>query len=140
MLLISASGINNAFSCSCAPISPMDAFTNADVVFSGTVENLWKGKNKTQIIMHTVYNKFSCNGYYFKAGNKYLVYATYNKRADNFLGKLFAPKQPSLGVYLCGGTKAIEEAGHDIQVLEAKGKVAPNNLLKEKGRDGRAAP
>jgi hypothetical protein len=154
ILFVCAVSISSAFACSCALITPAEAYASADTVFSGKVENvqylddpeggrlepriivtfsvndLWKGGEQSQIIMHTVYNKFSCNGYFFKSGKEYLVYATYNKRAENFLGKLFAPKEPRLGVKLCSGTKPIEEAGSDLTVLRSSKGLTPGKSLK----------
>lgn len=127
--------------CDKKPLVPSEALVESDVVFRGVVDNLqyldhpeksetepriivtfrisevWKGPADKILTIHTTHNKTTCNGYVFKAGEEYLVYARYNRRADNFLAKLFAPEHPTLGVKVYGGTKPIAKAEEDLKQL-----------------------
>lgn len=140
------SSSNVAFACDKAPLNPPKAFTEADIIFHGKVENLrylddpdktktepriivtfraleiWKGTEDKTLILHTTHNKSTCNGYVFKAGEDYLVYARYNRRAKKFLAKFYAPDNPTHGVKVYGGTKLIDEANEDLKYL-GKGQV-----------------
>ncbi len=142
LLLVTA----NIFACDIKQLTPSKALSEADVVFRGVVDNLqyldnpektetepriivtfkvlelWKGPADKIVTLHTTHNKFTCNGYVFKAGGEYLVYSRYNRRADNFLAKLFAPEKPTLGVKIYSGTKPISLAEGDLKLL---GKGAP---------------
>lgn len=131
----------NLFACDKRQLAPSEALAEADVVFRGVVDNLfyldhpekseieprivvtfkvsevWKGTADKIVTIHTTHNKSTCNGYVFKAGEEYLVYSRYNRRADNFLAKLFAPETPTLGIKIYGGTKPISNAAEDVKVL-----------------------
>lgn len=131
----------SALACEKKQLAPSDALKEADVVFRGVVDNLiyldhpekaetepriivtfkvveaWKGAAVKIYTIHTTHNKFSCNGYVFKSGEEYLVYSRYNRRADNFLARLFAPENPTLGVKIYGGTKPISKAEEDLKLL-----------------------
>ena len=99
-----------AFACSCFEPTISDAFKWADVVFSGEatkvqyvddvgvgmfgerriivtfqVSTFWKGDVGETITLHTVYNRISCGGYFFKQGEKFIVYAK-KERAEEWLG------------------------------------------------------
>ncbi len=141
LFIMISSCIHTAIACDKSQLKPSQALNEADVVFRGKVENLqylddpnktktepriivtfsatevWKGKADKTISLHTTHNKSTCNGFVFKAGEEYLVYAGYNRRADNFLAKLFAPDNPALGVKVYGGTKLITEAKEDLAQL-----------------------
>ena len=39
----------------------------------------WKGPPKKSVVLHTIYNKWSCEGYFFKEGEEYLVFAYRNR-------------------------------------------------------------
>ena len=130
-----------AYACHKAHLNPREAFKEADIIFRGKVENLryldapnktktepriivtfrtseiWKGTADNTLTLHTTHNKSTCNGYIFKVGEEYLVYSHYNRRADNFLAKLFAPDTPTLGVKVYGGTKHISNAKQDLKYL-----------------------
>jgi len=127
--------------CDKSPLSLSDSSSVADVIFQGEIENLqylddpnqtktepriivtfsvekvWKGVVGKTITIQTTHNKSTCNGYEFKAGVEYLVYSQYNKRADNFLAKLFSPSQPTLGIKVYTGTKLLSDAKHDLAYL-----------------------
>lgn len=131
----------NGFSCDKKQLSPTEALKEADIVFRGVVDNLrylddpdkiktepriivtfkvssvWKGEAQKIITIHTTHNKDSCNGFVFKDGEEYLVYSRYNRRPDNFINKLFSPKNPTLGVKVYGGTKLITKADEDLKML-----------------------
>ena len=137
-LLLLATSI---FACEKEPLAPPAAFAEADVVFRGVVDNLvyldspekaktdpriivtigvkevWKGPVQQVVTLHTTHNRSGCNGYEFKAGKEYLVYSRYNRRADTFLARLFAPERPTLGVKIYGGTKPIDGADDDLKFL-----------------------
>lgn len=142
LLLVAVSfPISPVTACDQALLTPARAFLSADYVFRGRVENLqyldnpeqeipepriivtfsvsavWKGKSEKQILIHTTHNKTTCNGYVFRAGQEYLVYAQRNRRAENFLARFFAPKKPTIGVKVFGGTKPIADAEADMDYL-----------------------
>lgn len=134
----------NVMACEKTELAPVEAFNAADVIFRGNVENLqylddpkttiiepriivtfkisrvWKGPPEKSLTIHTTYNKSTCNGYAFISGREYLVYASFNRRADNFLARLFAPGKSTLGVKVYGGTKPISQAEKDLEYLEQK--------------------
>jgi hypothetical protein len=98
-LLLSA---RTAAACDCVGPRGKAALVNANVAFSGKVIRIkyldnseqanpepriivtfrvyrvWKGKPKRKIVLHTVFNKWTCNGYWFKEGEEYLVFAHAN--------------------------------------------------------------
>lgn len=112
------------FATSCVIPKVENSFNNADVVFSGIVKDVkylenpekvvepkiivtfnvyktWKGSKDKNIILNTVFNAWSKEGYFFYENNEYLVYA-YNK------------EDGTLGVSLCGGIKALSDAEEDL--------------------------
>lgn len=133
-----------AHACDKENLSTDEAFKTAELVFLGKISNLrylddieqtkvepriivtfkteqfWKGQKQDKIILHTTHNKGSCNGFVFNAGEKYLVYAVKQKRADNFLAKLFEKKEPTIGVKIYGGTKLLSEAKNEINKLNTR--------------------
>ncbi len=133
--------------CNKKPINPAEAFKHADVIFTGQIKNLryldnpeqtklepriivtfevsqsWKGAPEKTIVLHTTHNKFTCNGYRFQSNQGYLVYAAYNRPANTFVGNLFSPDNPTLGVKIYGGTKPTSEANNDLKYLNT---VKPN--------------
>jgi hypothetical protein len=118
-----------------------------DVVFRGTVSQIdvldasrgeppivvhfdviesWKGIAGSAFTLHTIYNKYTCDGYYFKEEQEYLVFARKNRESDECL---FAPEAlppESFGVSLCGGTR---EAKHAQEFLEQLGQGTPRRAL-----------
>ncbi|MCW8929408.1 MAG: hypothetical protein OQL19_04105 [Gammaproteobacteria bacterium] len=133
-----------AYACDKSNLSPVEAFKSADLIFSGKITNLryldeieksqvepriivtfkteqfWKGHKQEEVLLHTTHNKGSCNGFVFNAGEKYLVYAVKQKKADNFLAKLFAKKEATIGVKIYGGTKLLNEAKEEINNLNKR--------------------
>ena len=138
---LTGSGDTRALACSCFP-QPMDAALKySDAVFVGTVTNVeylddpkqtnpepriivtfavgrsWKGVTSREVVVHTIYNLWTCHGYYFHKDKEYLVFAYRNGPDD---AKRFEPhKMPevSLGVGLCGRTKLLSVAKDDLAVL-----------------------
>lgn len=104
---------------SCAlPESALKAMGKADAVFSGKVSKVkylddpkqtspepriivtlkvyrvWKGPINKEFVLHTVYNLWSGDGYFFHEDEEYLVFA-YKKKVNN---------KDVYDVKLCGGT------------------------------------
>jgi hypothetical protein len=93
--------------CSCAPQTTQQLFEQSAIVYLATAtdiqfvdhdaptieprikvvfdeaEKTWKGKALKRLA--TVLNKFSCNGFAFEAGKKYLVFV-YKEGAENKVG------------------------------------------------------
>ena len=137
----------NVLACNKAKYTFKESLANSDIIFSGKITNLrylddidqkkieprvivtfqtnkvWKGNKTKEILIHTTHNKGSCNGFVFESGKEYLVYAVVQKRANNFLAKLFSKKEPTVGVKLYGGTKSLSEAKNDIQKLNENQKI-----------------
>jgi hypothetical protein len=128
-----------AYACSCIPPEfAYDAMDNSDAVFSGKVTGIdyignadeaeprilvefevyevWKGDLRKKITLDTVYNTYTCNGYFFEDGKEYIVFA--HRKEDG-----------SLGTRLCSGTQLLEKASESIKELE-EGKPE-NGLLLE---------
>ena len=76
------------------------------------VHEIWKGPERSTAWLRTVYNKWTCTGYFFKAGREYLVAA--EQVVDN--GSEVKPAELA-GIFLCGGTADIERARGDIEAL-----------------------
>jgi len=132
------------YACDKSTLAFDEAFNTADFVFSGEITNLrylddveqsrleprmivtfkterfWKGQEKAEVILHTTHNRGSCNGFVFNETEQYLVYAVLQKRANTFLTKFFAKKEPTIGVKIYGGTKLLSSAKEDVQNLNKK--------------------
>lgn len=66
------------------------------------VVEVWYGPPRKTIIVNTIYNSFSCRGYYFKENQYYFVSARSVTSDDELL---LAEVE---GVSLCGGTSSLE--------------------------------
>ncbi|MFS0864479.1 hypothetical protein [Fredinandcohnia sp. 179-A 10B2 NHS] len=66
------------------------------------VNEVWKGSNKSQVIVHTGLDSASC-GFEFKSKKEYIVYA-YGENGD-------------LGTGICERTKLLSEASEDKEIL-----------------------
>ena len=82
------------------------------IVVTFEVYQAWKGPVRRTAVLRTIYNKWSCNGYYFKEGREYLVAAARVtedavKRASYDIG----------AVSLCGGTRELSDAKEDLADL-----------------------
>lgn len=136
-------GARTAAACDCVGPRGKAALVNANLAFSGKVIKIkyldnreqanpepriivtfrvyrvWKGEPKRKIVLHTVFNKWTCNGYWFKEGEEYLVFA-YASDAD--AAKMFPKARNTFGVRTCGGTFPLADAQGDVKELGA-GKV-----------------
>lgn len=119
--------------CSCAPPpSAAEALAQADSVFAGRVisivaragnpalppvpeepvtvvfevETVWKGPARRTIVLNTVINAMSCEGYFFAEGGEFLVFA-------------YRQRDGSLGVHLCSRTSELGRAAADLAALGA---------------------
>lgn len=139
------------FACDKTPLDPAAAWHEADVVFHGKVETIqylddpqqtktepriivsfkvfevWKGQLDKHVNLHTTHNKTSCNGFVFNSAEEYLIYARFNRRADNFFARWFAPDQPTLGVKVYAGTKLLSQASKDLKRLIKQQDNHPKN-------------
>lgn len=88
------------------------------------VNEVWKGPERPKMLLRTTYNKWTCSGYYFKAGVEYLVAAKVVEHEGT------EERAPELsGIFLCGGTGTIDQATEDLAALGAGRKVekTPSN-------------
>jgi hypothetical protein len=79
------------------------------VTFS--VHRTWKGPRSSSVIVNTTYNKWTCEGYYFKKGEDYLVAAS-----TVFPAKRGAVPEVA-GVSICNGTQRIRDAEKSLREL-----------------------
>ena len=132
---------NPALACSCTSPPTDAALKNSDVVFSGRVVGIkylddpqqrnpeprtvvtfkvfrsWKGVSTQEFVLHTVDNHWTCQGYYFREGKDYLVFAfRHNAESAKRLQPYKLPEK-SWGVSLCGRTKLLSEAAKDLEIL-----------------------
>ena len=82
------------------------------------VSRVWRGTVKTNFVLHTVENSFSCAGFYFQKDKEYLVFAYSN---DEATAKRFNDAKNTFGTWTCSGTTVIETAKNDLQEI-GKGK------------------
>ena len=139
----------NAFACRCALPFVENALSGSDAVFAGKVSKLkylddpqqaspeprvivtfdvsqwWKGSNGKQAVLHTVYNTFTCNGYWFEDNEEYLVYAS--KKEDGTFGTSF-----------CRRTNILAQATEDLALL-GKG-TPPVNGAQDPGQTTTPTP
>jgi len=124
-----------ALACSCVGPSGLNILSNNAAVFAGKVmeveylesgadsseppirvtfdvKEVWKGPVRSTIILTTIYNRFSCKGYFFNEGQHYLVAAKSLTRDDAKSG--IAELE---GIYLCGGTSVLSEANENLKPL-----------------------
>jgi hypothetical protein len=74
------------------------------------VNEVWKGPVRTTVTLTTIYNKFSCDGYFFEEGQLYLVAAQSVTRDDKKSGAAELE-----GVFLCGGTSVLSDAHENLK-------------------------
>jgi hypothetical protein len=132
-----------AQACSCLPMSPDEAYANADGVFSGTVQavnapaaggggmepvtvelavqTLWKGPVPATLTLQTPADSAAC-GYPFETGTGYLVYAYHE-------GAIWTTN-------LCTRTAVLTQAGEDLVALGPGTPVAPAATPPTGGRPG----
>lgn len=133
-------GAGTAVACDCVGPRGKAALVNAKVAFSGKVIKIkyldnreqanrepriivtfrvyrvWKGEPKRTVVLHTVFNKWTCNGYWFKEGEEYLVFAHAN---DSEAAKMFPKAKNTMGVGTCSGTFPLAAARGDVKELGA---------------------
>jgi hypothetical protein len=131
-------GARTAAACECLGPRGKAALANANVAFSGKaikveyldrreqvnpepriivtfrVYRVWKGEPTRDVVLHTVFNKWTCNGYGFKEGEEYLVFAT---PSASDAAKMFPNAKNTLGVSTCGGTLPLADAQGDVKEL-----------------------
>jgi len=128
-------GMMKAEACDCdKPRLGKTALEEADAVFSGRITEVkflddpkkvdkewrivvtfavlrvWKEVAAKEFVLHTIYNRASCDGYAFEQGKVYLVFARKNGEADRMHFESIVLPQKSYGVRLCGGTSLLGEA------------------------------
>jgi hypothetical protein len=143
---------SQVLACSCMEPKVQEVLKWADVVFTGeatkvqyvdaqgdkmfgerriivtfTVSGYWKGNVQKTITLHTVYNRVSCGGYFFKEGEKFIVYAKETVAKDWLEGEerrptlqgvaLLKPNDRILGTGLCTRTSHLENAEKDLKEL-----------------------
>ncbi len=127
--LLTLASVTVVWACSCmAPATVDDAMNASTAVFFGTLRTIvplngqypiqseqpvavtfavresWKGPQTPTITLYTVINGMSCNGYFWKEGAAFLVYA--HRAPDG-----------RFGVGLCSRTVEAAWAAADLQVL-----------------------
>ncbi len=98
---------------------PKQSSPEPRIVVTFRVHRIWKGESKRYVVLHTVFNKWTCDGYGFKEGEEYLVFARAN---SSEAAKLFPGAKNTLGVNTCGGTLPLAAARGDVKEL-GDGKV-----------------
>ena len=83
------------------------------IVVTFEVYRSWKGTPGKSAVLHTVYNKWTCEGYFFKEGEEYLVFAGKNR---GHTAERFAPATDTLGTSLCA-TKELARAEEELREL-----------------------
>lgn len=137
---------NNAWACSCIGPKGTDILLGNAAVFSGKalevmylepdgkyleppirvtfeVSEVWEGPVRNTISVSTIYNKFSCEGYYFKQGQHYLV-AAKSITLDNSKASIAEVE----GLPLCGGTSTLENASENIKAFGEGQRPKKTNL------------
>ena len=71
-------------------LDPDTPQTEPRIIVTFSVSRVWKGPARREVVLHTIYNKYLCEGYYFKKGNEYLVFAYRNH--ERTLGRGRKPK------------------------------------------------
>ena len=110
-------GAAAAFSGKVTKVEYLDAdeeFVEPRIVVTFEIYRSWKGPLNKSAILHTVYNKWTCNGYYFKEGGAYLVFAYKN---SEHMAEKFAPANHTLGANPCGATRPLARAEEELREL-----------------------
>ena len=84
------------------------------IIVTFKVYHSWKGPLKKSVVLHTIYNKWTCEGYFFKEGQEYLVVAYKNHEQ---MAEKFAPAKDTLGANFCGATMLLANATEDLREL-----------------------
>jgi len=130
--------VGTAWACSCVAVVGKDALPAATAMFSATatkviflesegtqgssakeppivvtldVHEVWKGPVRRSVRLRTTYNKWTCEGYYFREGVTYLV-TTYGP-----IEKERSPVPELSGVNPCGGTFQLTRGQADVDAV-----------------------
>ena len=95
-------------------LDPDTAQSEPRIIVTFSVSRVWKGLVRSEVVLHTIYNKYSCAGFYFQKGKEYLVFAYPN---EEDMAKKFPLAKKSLGTNICNGTNLIELAKDDLREI-----------------------
>jgi hypothetical protein len=95
-------------------LDPDTAQSEPRIIVTFLVSRVWKGLVRREIVLHTIYNKYSCAGFYFQKGKEYLVFAY---PTEDHMAKRFSPAKNTLGTNICTGTNLIESAQDDLREI-----------------------
>lgn len=95
-------------------LDPDTARSEPRIIVMFSVSRVWKGLVRREIVLHTIYNKYSCAGFYFQKGKEYLVFAYTNEEQ---MAEKFSPLKNTLGTNICNGTNLIESAQDDLREI-----------------------
>ncbi|MBI4341594.1 MAG: hypothetical protein HY598_04870 [Candidatus Omnitrophica bacterium] len=83
-----------------------NSFHESKVIVTLNPTRFWKGPQDTRrVVLHTVRNQVSCDGFWFEDGKTYLVVA--HQQPDGTVGTSF-----------CSGTEVIDKATENIAALD----------------------
>jgi hypothetical protein len=100
------------------------------------IDKSWKGvpAKKTELTLHTSLTKYTCAGYPFEKGRKYLVFAYRREESQHDDTTLYSYEPGTYEVGgLCGGTKEIEKADDDLAHIKAEDPPSDEPEPKKKG-------
>lgn len=144
---------SNAYACSCVqPSAVEEELGRSDAVFTGRVlkvndhksregyltksalfevNQIWKGRSESQIIIHTGGGGGDC-GYPFEKGKEYVVYAS--------LSTMYGDQEKLVSI-ICSRTTELTNAQEDLAILgEGTAPRERINLKEEQIEDGRIRP
>ena len=98
-------------------LAPDTKNTEPPILVTFDVYEVWKGPLQKTLRLRTIYNKWTCQGYYFKQGRTYLVTAYQTSLTDQ--GDVELAK-----VNPCGATRELSDAGAVLQRLGSGKKPA----------------
>jgi len=124
---------HTAWACSCVGPKGLNILSNNVAVFSGKVmaiaylepdansseppirvtfdvSEVWKGPVRRTVTLTTICNKYSCEGYFFKERQHYLVAASTLTRDDR-VSDVAEPKW----IFLSAGTGVLSDADEDLE-------------------------
>ena len=92
-------------------IDPDDHRTEPRIAVTFTVDRVWKGPVRETILVRTTYSRWTCKGFYFTQGKRYLVTGL----SVTDLGNVAVPEVG--GINPCGATMELEHAADVIRDL-----------------------
>lgn len=84
------------------------------IIVTFSVSRVWKGAPRREIVLHTIYNKYSCAGFGFEKGKEYLVFAYFNEAET---ARKSGRAKKTLGTNICNGTNLIQHAEDDLREI-----------------------